>query len=52
MYSKGQLDLLLILTFYKNKFTTKAMILDRKQSNWDAQALQFICFVFAFFFFN
>lgn len=38
MHSKGQLDFLLILTFYKNKFTEKALILDRKQSDWDAQA--------------
>lgn len=38
MHSKGQLDFLLILTFYKNKSTVKAVILERKQSDWDAQA--------------
>lgn len=50
MHSKGQLDFLLILTFYKNKFIVKAMIFDRKQSNWDAQAFQFVCFIFVLFF--
>lgn len=49
MQSKGQLDFLLILTFYKNKFTVKEVILERKQSDWDAQAFQFLCFAFVFF---
>lgn len=50
MHSKGQLDFLLILTFYKNKFTVEGMIFDIKQSNWDAQAFQFVCFIFVHFF--
>lgn len=50
MHSKGQLDFLLILTFYKNKLTVKVMILYRKLSDWNAQAFWLVCLAFVIFF--